>query len=215
MKKTMKTAVLALATVFVIASCGSGKEKETDTEKETSKETQVTIKSNDDLKSFMLAGIYTINGYDGIDAVVENVGDANETESYTKLLQFPFQQGQEGVTETLSRMWNINSKEDLVKRLGELLNDEKSKTKAWDYARLVNNVNMGYAANYLTKEEGKKWANQALAKAKTNFKNWDDYHKNFMEGRKAWDKDDADTATFEELSKNISGMSVYKNNPLN
>lgn len=213
MKKSLKTIVVAVATVLTLAFCGKGKETGKGTTNESEK--QEVAKSNDDLKSFMLAGIYTINGYDGIDAVVENVGDADETDSYTQLLQFPFEQGQEGVTETLSTMWNINSKEDLVKRLGDLLNDEKSKTKAWDYARLVNNVNMGYAANYLTKEEGKKWANQALAKAKTNFKNWDDYHKNFMEGRKAWNKDDEDTATFEELSKNISAMSVYKNNPLN
>ena len=213
MKKTMKTIVVAVATVLTFASCGKGKETGNETTNES--ENQEVAKSNDDLKSFMLAGIYTINGYDGIDAVVENVGDADETDSYTQLLEFPFEQGQEGAAEMLSNMWNINSKEDLAKRLGELLNDEKSKTKAWDYARLVNNVNMGYAANYLTKDEGKKWASQALAKAKTNFKNWDDYHKNFMEGRKAWNKDDEDTATFEELSKNISAMSVYKNNPLN
>lgn len=171
--------------------------------------------SNEELKGYMLAGIYTINGYGGIAAVEENVGDNDETESYTQLLAFPFEKGAEGVKETLSSMWDINSKEDLTKKLGELLNNEKSNYKAWDYARLVNNVNMGYAAGYLTKEEGKEWIKKALPKAQTAFKTWEEYHKNFMDGRKNWSPDDEENANFEELSKNISNMSVYKNNPLN
>lgn len=171
--------------------------------------------ANEDLKGYMLSGIYTINGYGGIAAVEENVGNNDEVESYTQLLAFPFEKGAEGVKESLSNMWDINSKEDLIKKLGELLNNEKSNYKAWDYARLVNNVNMGYAAGYLTKEEGNEWIKKTLPKAKASFKTWEEYHKNFMEGRKNWSPDDEENGNFEELSKNISNMSVYKNNPLN
>lgn len=213
----MKKRVLKIVTVLafgivLLSSCKGTLEKETTTGDDTE---QTEKKSNDELKGYMLAGIYTINGYGGIEAVEENVGNSDENEAYAQMLGFPFEKGTEGVKETLSNMWDINCKEDLTKKLGELLNDEKSKYKAWDYARLVNNVNMGYAAEYLTKEEGNQWINKTLPKAKTAFKTWEDYHKNFMEGRKSWSPDDEDTATFEELAKEITKLSVYKNNPLN
>lgn len=211
-KKTVKAATVVLS-FLVLSAC----KNDATTTKEFEKTETIAqdAKENTALKGSMLAGVYILNGYGGIDAVVENVGDNDETESYTELFSFPFEKGQEGVKETLSSMWDINSKEDLVIRLDKLLTDETSKYKAWDYARLVNNVNMGYAAEYLTETEGQEWIDKTLPKAKANFKTWEDYHKNFMEGRKAWDSEDGDTATFEDLSKNISNMSVYKNNPLN
>lgn len=213
----MKTKILKITTLLafsamILVACKGKSDNAKNKEEQTE---QAENKTNNELKGYMLAGIYTINGYGGIEAVEKNVGDSDETESYTTLLGFPFEKGTEGVAETLSNMWDINSKEDLIKRLGELLNNEKGNNKAWDYARLVNNVNMGYAAGYITKEEGQEWINKTLPKAQAAFKTWADYHKDFMEGRKKWSPEDEDTATYEDLSKNISNMSVYKNNPLN
>lgn len=207
--KVLKFSAFVLLGALLLGSCKDANNTGTPEE-------QTEKKANSELQGYMLAGIYTINGYGGIETVENNVGDTDETESYTTLLGFPYEKGQAGAKEMLASMWDINSKEDLTKRLGELLNDEKEKYKAWDYARLVNNVNTGYAAGYITKEEGKEWINKTLTKAKAAFKTWEDYHKNFMEGRKDWNpNDDSDSKAYEELSKNISNMSVYKNNPLN
>lgn len=177
--------------------------------------------NNDELKAFMLAGIYTINGYGGIPAVEDNVkqnaGDDKDKmiKGYEQMLEFPFEVGQEGVKESLSEMWDINNKEDLLKRLAKLQNDSTSKHKAWDYARLVNNVHMGFAAGYITKEEGKKWIVETLPLAQKSFKSWSEYHKDFIEGRKVWNPDSDDAAEFEALANTISESSIYKIVPLN
>lgn len=64
-------AVLALGIVLLNA-CNNN------TTKENGAVTSVG-QPNEDLKGYMLAGIYTINGYGGIAAVEENVGDNDET----------------------------------------------------------------------------------------------------------------------------------------
>lgn len=208
----------------IISSCKSKEEKENQTEQTSSENTDAVSANNEELKAYMLGGIYTINGYGGLAAVQENVsqnaGDDKEKqlEAYKQLLSFPFEQGMEGPKEALSNMWSVNSKEDLLKTLEKLQNgDPKSKHKAWDYARLVNNVHLGYAAGYLTKEEGNKWVIETLPKAKAAFKTWDEYFADFAQGRKEWNPEDEEAATFEELSKTLptAENSIYKTIPLN
>lgn len=219
----MKKSNLLFLIAVIICCMSACKTKNASTSGDASASTNSTGNSsnNDDLKAFMLAGIYTINGYGGIPAIEENVkqyaGDDKDKmiKGYEQMLEFPFEVGQDGVKESLSEMWDINNKEDLLKRLAKLQNDSTSKHKAWDYARLVNNVHMGYAAGYITKEEGKKWIVETLPLAQKSFKSWSEYHKDFTEGRKAWNPDSEDAAEFEALANTISESSIYKIVPLN
>jgi len=213
-----------LMLIAVIISCFSAcKTKNTDASNDTSVSANATESSsnNDELKAFMLAGIYTIHGYGGIaeveDNIKQNAGDDKDKiiKGYEQMLEFPFEVGQEGVKETLAQMWDINSKADLLKRLAKLQTDSTSKHKAWDFARLVNNVHLGYAAGYISKEDGKKWITETLPLAQKSFKNWSEYHKDFTEGRKAWNPDSEDAEEFEALANTISESGIYKIIPLN
>lgn len=200
------TSILIVSTILcTIISCGG----------KTASTTTASAADNSKLKGYMIAGIYTINGYGGWESTEAQIDKDNFNESAAQILSFPFEVGTEGVKETLASMWDINNKEDLLKRLDNLLNDDKSKYKAWNYARLVNNVNMGYAAGYLTKTEGQSWIDKTLPKAQSAFKTWDEFFANFIEGRKNWNSEDTDADTFEQLCKQLPGTELYKNNPLN
>jgi len=219
----MKKSNLLILIAVIICCFSACKTKNTDASNDASVSANSTESSsnNDELKAFMLAGIYTINGYGGLSTVEDNIkqnaGDDKDEmiKGYEQMLKFPFEVGQEGVKETLSQMWDINSKDDLLKRLAKLQNDPSSKHKAWDFARLVNNVHMGFAAGYITKDEGKKWITETLPLAQKSFKNWSEYHKDFTEGRKAWNPESEDAVEFEALANTIIESSIYKTIPLN
>lgn len=213
MKKKITTSLfLAAFTCLVSPSCKNNGTNQNNSAPAAKNESNA--KNNNELKGFLLAGIYAVNGYGGASDVAKQL-ESSDAGGQLKLFEFPFEKGQDGVKETLASNWDIHSPDGLKKKLEELLNTDKSLYKAWDYARLVNNVNMGYAAGYLTKEEGMQWVAKTLPKAQAAFKTWADYHANFMEGRKKWSPNDDDTQSFEALSKEINDMEIYKNNPLN
>jgi len=224
MKKTFLSA-LAVAVCISFASCGG--DKATDGSKSGTEQAENgdSDKLKDDkLSSFMLGGVYFIEGYGGQTAVNGMITTDDKKEivnNYKELLEFPFKPGSDapGIKNTLRMMWDINNKEELIKTLGELKtgNVEKSTHKAWDYARLVNNACMGYAAGYLTKEEAEKHITEVLPLAKKAFKTWEEYYADFNAGRKEWGGDPASDKTFEDATKEIlkGDKSIYQLLPLN
>ena len=222
MKKTLLHS-LAIALCVSFASCGGNKPAD-ETKSEQGTKAQTDQLKDDKLSSFMLGGVYFIEGYGGQSAVNGMITSNEKDEivaSYKELLEFPFKPGADSpaIKSTLKSMWDINNKEDLIKTLGELKagNVEKNAHRAWDYARLVNNACMGYAAGYLTKDEAEKFITEVLPLAKKDFKNWADYYADFNAGRKAWGGDPSGDKRFEDTSKEIlkGDKSIYQILPLN
>jgi len=202
---------LILSTVFFSCS-GGGKNSAT-----TAQETK--------LKGYMLGGMYFVAGYGGV-ATVEKIvaqnGDGKEdlVNSYSELFILPFKQEQgDGAKSTLSSMWNINSKADFDAAIEKLKtqNNTENPHKAWDFARAVNNICMGYAAGYLTKDEADTQVAEILPLAQKAFKTWADYMNDFNEGRKIWSSNDAGNATFQKTTNDLlaNTKGIYSLIPLN
>ncbi len=165
---------------------------------------------DEQLSSFMLGGIYFIHGYGGIDATKKMISDSNLTtneeiiDGYKQIFEFPFESSQAvGIKQILSDMWDIENKATLLEQT-EILKTREHKYKSWDYARLVNNLVMGYAAGYVTKEEVMAIIIDILPLAREKYATWDDYFKDFNLGREDWSSDDPDKTSFENISKNIT-----------
>lgn len=216
MKKSI-LASFALVMCFAIISCNGGKPAS-----DGSKKGSDQLK-DDKLSSFMLGGIYFIQGYGGQTAVNNMIKSDDQGEiinTYKQLLEFPFkpEDGQADVQRTLKQWWGINDKAGLEKVLEDLkVGNPKNPHKAWDYARLVNNACMGYAAGYFSKDEAEKFVTSTLPLAQKAFKTWDDYYKDFNEGRTVWGGDKAGDKTFSDLSAEITkgSKSIYQILPLN
>lgn len=119
MKHVHQLQLILVATLLMLTSCGeSGKR---------------TI-NDDRLASYMLAGIYTLTGYEGgtegtIKMFKENAPDtlasdflSQMQEGYTYLLIFPFKEGhsKSDIMRELDNSWGIENKEDLLTTLKEL-----------------------------------------------------------------------------------------------
>lgn len=205
----IKTCLIVLGVILTISlnqSCGS---------------TPETLK-DDQLSSFMLGGIYFFNGYGGIEPVKDMMSSANYvTDSelingYKEILEFPFDQSQQsGIKRMFESMWDIKDKASLLASIEDLKTREH-KYKAWDYARIVNNACMGYAAAYLTKEEVLEIAAETLPLAQQKYDTWDAYFTDFNLGRIDWNPNDEQGESFEFLAKNITKdeKSIYKILPL-
>lgn len=175
------------------------------------------------LSSFMLGGIYFINGYGGIEDVNEMMSSANYTTNdelisgYKEIFEFPFEPSQSSdIKPVLRSMWEITDKASLLSSIEELKTREY-KYKAWDYARIVNNACMGYASGFITSEEGIKLAAEILPLAREKYTNWQEYYTDFNKGRVEWNADDPQKESFEFLAKNITTYenSIYSILPLN
>ncbi|PZP50376.1 MAG: hypothetical protein DI598_05700 [Pseudopedobacter saltans] len=224
----MKTTKLAL-TAFLFAaisfctltSCNSDKKGKSGENSSTE-----SAKNDDELKSFMLGGIYFENGYGGKSST-ESAGSQSGTspedliKGYREIFIFPYKPAEGACAKTmLSQYWDVNSKDSLMSVLDKLKTHkmESSHTKSWDYARLVNNACMGYAAGYLTKEEATKIIGDVLPLAKADYKTWDEYFADFAKGRNQWNAEEtADKKAFDELSTSITkgDKSIYTVLPLN
>lgn len=210
---TLKQTTLIIATtlfLFILQSCGS----------DTKSSEKIT---DEQLSSFMLGGIYAINGYGGIDPTLKMMNDAGYAtdkelvSGYKQILEFPFETSQgPGIKSMFKNMWDISNKEQLIENLNDLKTREHP-YKAWDYARIVNNANMGYACGFLTKQEVIEVNQEILPLARAEFKTWDDYFVNFNKGRIDWNPEDEEGAAFEKLASSITKYdnSIYKILPLN
>lgn len=205
-KKTTQILMIILS-LFLLQNCGSSSEKIED----------------EQLSSFMLGGIYFFNGYGGVESVEKMMSGAgyssNEelVQGYKEILEFPFQSSQaDGIKSMFRNMWDVTDKTSLLETL-EDLKTRNANHKSWDYARIVNNSCMGYAAGWLTKEEVISINKEILPLAREKYNNWNDYFKDFDKGRVAWDANDPQAASFEVLAKNIAKgeKSIYTILPLN
>lgn len=209
MKKIKQIVAWALVLVLSMSviSCSDNKKEE---------------ENHDELKSFMLGGIYFINGYGGMDQVqkiLKSAGISTDEElinGYEELFEFPFgpEQGSD-IKEVFLDMWDIHNGDDLKKTLEEL-KTEDNKYKAWDYARYVNNACMGYAAGYLSKDEAKKYITDLLPVAQGKYSDWKTYFEDYTAGRENWDANTPDAAAFTKIAKDVveNPKSIYNLIPL-
>lgn len=207
--KLLKTTTQTLAIILLISltqSCGSSNEQIVD----------------EQLSSFMLGGIYFFNGYGGVDEVKNMMSDAGYTSNqelvsgYKEILEFPFDSSQKsGIKSMFKSMWDVTDKASLMSTI-EDLKTKDYKYKSWDYARIINNACMGYAADYLSKEEVIAIAAETLPLARGKYENWDAYFTDFNLGRVEWNAEDPDGEAYESLSKNITKgeKSIYTILPL-
>lgn len=178
----------------------------------------------DELTSFMLGGIYFIDGYGGMDELVDIlVNDENLTDDeellvgYELYLQFPFDHTQ--ATESASYLvnyWDITNKTSLFLQMEELKNKEHNH-KAWDYARMVDIAAQGYSAKYLTKDEVREILTEILPLARAKYDTWEDYYDGYNAGLKAWDAESEQVILYGKLSHDIltHEKSIYNLIPLN
>ncbi len=214
-----KGILLMLSLTLILMSCGGSKTKEGGASEDITKS-----KDAIELKSFMLGGMYFYNGFGGVSAVESMLTEKSDKEKmiaqYKEIFVLPFKSEQAAdIKSVLSNMWEINNKSDLEASMKSLMSEDsnKPKHKAWDYARIVNNASMGYAAGFLTADEAKKYAADALVAAQKNFKNWDDYLKDYNAGRNNWDPEAEDKADFDKVTSDMmaSPDGLYKTLPLN
>lgn len=121
MKHVHQVQLMLLAVALILASCGQSDKR--------------TIK-DDRLASYMLAGIYTLTGYQGetegtIRMFQDNLPDtlasdflSQMQEGYSYLMILPFKEGhtQSDILRELRNSWGIENKEDLLATLDELKN---------------------------------------------------------------------------------------------
>ncbi len=88
--------------------------------------------------------------------------------------------------------------------------------KAWDIARYVSNVCMGYSAAYLEKEEGIQLIMAVLAESRRLYPDWKAYYKDFILGRAFWGGHKDDNAVFESIVQTMQqgDYSIYRYLPL-
>ncbi|SNR14209.1 DUF1266 domain-containing protein [Tenacibaculum jejuense] len=189
-----------------IQSCGEKKEHLEDKE----------------LSSFMLGGIYFLNGYGGVEAVTKMMNDAGYTtdkqliEGYKEIFQFAFEKSQgSGIKRMFKSMWDVSNKKELLASINDLKTRDY-KYKSWDYARIINNASMGYAASWLTKEEVKNIVQEILPLAQEKYKDWKTYYEDFNKGRIEWNTEDPQAESFEKISSTITTYtnSIYQILPL-
>ncbi|HVI48807.1 MAG TPA: DUF1266 domain-containing protein [Chitinophaga sp.] len=225
MNKTILFTV-AIASSVVIISCGGGAAKSgadsPAVENKAPVASAATVK-DDRLSGFMLGGIYFIKGYGGqqaLNGMIQRTDKAAIISKYKELMEFPYKPSDGGpdAKNLLKEWWSVNNKEDLQKAQEQLkTGSPENPHKAWDYARMVQNACMGYAAGYLTQEETNQQIAAVLPLARKAFNNWDAYFTDFVEGRKAWGGDPSHNKEFEDLAKEIlqGDKSIYKILPLN
>ncbi|TMM56191.1 DUF1266 domain-containing protein [Maribacter algarum] len=206
LKKTSIT-VFAILFALVITSCGSS-------------DSQI---KDEQLSGFMLGGIYFFNGYGGADEVKSMMSDAGYTSNadlvsgYKEILEFPFEKSQAaGIKSMFREMWDVTNKASLVETIQDLKTREHE-FKAWDYARIVNNACMGYAAGYLSKDEVISMTQEVLPLAREKYPTWDAYYTDFNKGRIDWNENDPEAEAFQALSENMTkgDDSIFKIIPLN
>ncbi len=182
--------------------------------------------SNDqELRSFMLGGIYFIYGYGGISEVQKIIKQDKSSEkrahealvnSYREIFVFAFDKDQEQeIKDTYKQRWRVYDRESLLKKINDL-KTKNSEYKAWDFTRIIQIASMGYACSYLEKEEVKSIALEILFLAQNEYENWEAYYLDFIKGRTNWSPQDHEKELYSDLAKNLSvyDNSIYKILPL-
>lgn len=84
--------------------------------------------------------------------------------------------------------------------------------KAWDIARYVNNVCMGYCAGYISEVEGDKLLQQLPPVARASYTDWKGYYADYELGRRFWGGDKNSDAEFAAVVKEMQqgDYSIYQ-----
>lgn len=195
-----KLFTLLSLTAVLGMSCNSSSKGENDKKDSTITKSEASIIRDPELHPFMLAGVYFFHGYGGAENVYNKMispitQDKPGTQAFAKSLQraysqffiFPFKPqddpGGADAKSTLSKYWNVNSKEELEKDLTWLL-DEGDQAQ-YTFLRKILDENGGANADLekidLKKYDLTKEAVLALGFIKSNYA---DFSK---AGIKAWD----------------------------
>lgn len=219
----LKSLIIPAFAVVLFSSCDAGADKKSGTDsKVAQEEARVT---DAELKAFMVGGIYFTNGYGGkseTDKIANQNGtkDKELVEGYREIFILPFKKEDgSGAKSMLSNAWDINNKADMEAVLTKLENHkmESSYTKAWDFARYVNNACMGYASGFLTEQETKDKVKALLPKVQAAYSDWDAFFADFMVGRNKWDAEESeDKKAYAALSSTMTQgeHNIYKVLPL-
>ncbi len=198
LKNFFKAALLAVAAVCGLASCG---DKTAD---------------YDALRPTLLGGVYyyaALGGVDDVDARIKDAGKS-KLEGYKELFINPFE-GEDISTATtiLSTAWDITDGAGLKGQM-ERLKSSEGEHKAWDWARGVYIAWAGLRAGFITREEVDAYNASLVPLAQAKYADWNAYFNDFLAGRKAWDPQDeyGGAEQFEEVVKDLleNEASIYK-----
>jgi len=186
LKNFFKAALLAVAAVCGLASCG---DKTAD---------------YDALRPTLLGGVYFYHGYGGVDAVDAQLKSAavSKIAGYKELFLNPYEnESVSNVTTMLSNDWEITD--------GAGLKEQLEKLKCG-----VNIAWAGLRAGFITREEVDAYNASLVPLAQAKYADWNAYFNDFLAGRKAWDPQDeyGGAAEFEEVVKDLLNKkaSIYK-----
>lgn len=92
----------------------------------------------------------------------------------------------------------------------------KAGVKAWDIARYVSVVCLGYSAEYIDADEGFTYLHTILADARKDYSDWKTYYSDFILGRKLWGGDQTQNDGLEKLVTDMQqgDYSIYSYLPL-
>lgn len=177
-----------------------------------------------ELRCFMLGGIYFIYGYGGIDSVVKIIKQSTRKiadhdaflNAYKEILVFPFEKDQEkGMKEFFETRWDIFNRENLIETI-QRFKTREGKHKAWDYVRIAQIAAMGYACSYLNEKEVKDHLLELLPIVQERYDDWSSYYNDFLQGRATWSPNDEEMPIYKEIVSNLTTFerSIYGMLPL-
>ena len=198
LKNFFKAALLAVAAVCGLASCG---DKTAD---------------YDALRPTLLGGVYYYAAFGGVDNVNAQIKSQalSKLGGYKEFFTNPFEDEDiSAATLILSTAWDITDGAGLKEQLEKLKSGE-GEHKAWDWARGVYIAWAGLRAGFITREEVDAYNASLVPLAQAKYADWNAYFKDFLAGRKAWDPQDeyGGAEEFEEVVKDLldKEASIYK-----
>ncbi len=79
--------------------------------------------------------------------------------------------------------------------IGDMADDLKIGTDAWDFGRMVFVARVCYSLGYLTEEQAWMYINRIVELAKKKFDNWESYATSYLIGRAMWSGNDGEWET--------------------
>ena len=198
LKNFFKAALLAVAAVCGLASCG---DKTAD---------------YDALRPTLLGGVYyyaAFGGVDNVDAQIKSQA-LSKLGGYKELFLNPFEDEDISTATTmLSNDWDITDGAGLKEQLEKLKSGE-GEHKAWDWARGVYIAWAGLRAGFITREEVDAYNASLVPLAQAKYADWNAYFDDFLAGCKDFDPEDT-YGTAEDIEKGVKELlenkaSIYK-----
>lgn len=134
----------------------------------------------------MLSSAWGIKGKEDLISTGEQLLSEGHSKKYVEHLEF-LKQNKDADLSALSIPASLD--EDLLTYIkSDYAKYEGRTMKAWDYARYVNNINMGVGAGFLTKDEAKDLFAKMVPLAQADYDGWDAYFDDFLLGRELWNE---------------------------